>query len=369
MSEQSVNDQSPNHTRRGVVAIGAMGMATLATAGAICLGLSGDHAGNTPDTGNSQINLLAGEWQYLPGATVTRDGLHVQHRGFAIVEQDGSGGQANPPVNVYGTYLHASGSFAVEAALNDIHGPASLRLYATPPMVSDEFRVETPSVGVTVSEHTVTVQEWDGHATGNLADQQPVLTQSFPVETADGGHADIALTDSGGQIAVRANNVALGTVADRDIFHDGTIYFGADAQAEDGSFTLSKLTASGDDAQAIDAAAAKPYAADPAGLQQLADKVRPGFVVGSDAAEWATANPAYDRTIFGGNFGIVTPENAMKWEFTEPQPGVYDFREADALVNEALKNGMQVHGHNLVFSEALPKWLQALPTDTPEQKA
>jgi endo-1,4-beta-xylanase len=98
--------------------------------------------------------------------------------------------------------------------------------------------------------------------------------------------------------------------------------------------------------------------------------IRPGFLMGTDLTTWAaSSSPSYSQAVFGGNFGIVTPENAMKWEFTEPEPGVYDFNEADAVVAMAKKNGLEVHGHNLVFGEPLPYWVQNLPIKTVAQKA
>ena len=59
---------------------------------------------------------------------------------------------------------------------------------------------------------------------------------------------------------------------------------------------------------------------------------------------------------------MVTPENDMKPQFVHPQPDVYDFTEGDALVDFADANGIKVHAHTLVWQEALPKWMTALPT-------
>lgn len=56
-------------------------------------------------------------------------------------------------------------------------------------------------------------------------------------------------------------------------------------------------------------------------------------------------------------FNLLTPENAMKWQRLQPQRGVYDFREADALVAFAEQNGMAVYGHPLVWHLQLPDWV------------
>lgn len=327
-----------------------------------------------PVLAKGEINLLAGQWQYLPGASVAGDGLHITHRGFAIVEQDGSGGQANPPVNEYGTHANVSGNFSLYATLQNIAGPASVQFYGSPPEISDEFRVETPSVRLTVNGNTLSTRVWNGKNTVNLANQLPAASSLNASFTAATGNAvNIELDDSAGQLVIYANGKKLAAVADQKIFKSGQVWFGADAEASNGSFLISRLTTKtlmSGTVTTNNVTAASNQSKDPNGLQQLANKKRPGFLIGSDAALWAAASSStYGKMLFGGNFGMITPENAMKWQFTEPQPSVFDFHEADALVAMAQKNGLQVWGHNLVFSEALPKWVQNLPTSTPAQKA
>ena len=57
-------------------------------------------------------------------------------------------------------------------------------------------------------------------------------------------------------------------------------------------------------------------------------------------------------------FSMVTPENAMKFEFLHPGRDRYDFSEADAIVAFAEGHGMQVRGHTLVWHRQLPRWLK-----------
>lgn len=312
------------------------------------------------------------QWGYMPGVTPEADGLQVAYRGFKIVEQDGSGGQPNPPVNEYGTHLDVPSSFAVSATLKDVRGSAALELYGKVPEVSDEFRVEEPSIRLTLSGNHLDAEVWDGNATQDLAAQQPVEQQTFTVHPQS-SETMLELSDQSGQLTLRADNEQLGQLPDDHIFASHAVWFGADAETAGGGFVINQLTAraiGGGDIRAVDTSAEPPVSKNPQGLQELASKKRPGFLIGSDAALWAaTSNTGYNKLLFGGNFGIVTPENALKWQFVEPQPGVYDFHEADALVNDALKNHLQVHGHTLVFSEALPAWVQDLPTNTPAQKA
>lgn len=323
-----------------------------------------------PTAKSNSINLLNGQWGYLPGSNVEKDGLHIAYRDFKIVEQDGSGGQPNPPVNEYGTRLNAK-SFYISTELSDIKGTASAQFYGTPPIVSDEFRVETPSVRLSVDGRQLTVAIWNGKSTQNLSDQRPITQKSYSLGSASSSE-HLGIADQNGVLTIYEGSKTLGALSDNEIFSSNQVWFGFNVDSQNGSFVVSSLNASplkDGYVKAVDTSATTAYTKDPNGLQQLVNNKRPGFLIGTDAALWATSDPAYSQTVFGGNFGIITPENAMKWQFTEPQPGVYDFQEADALVALAQKNHMQVWGHNLVFSEALPRWVQDLPTNTPAQKA
>lgn len=55
-------------------------------------------------------------------------------------------------------------------------------------------------------------------------------------------------------------------------------------------------------------------------------------------------------------FNSITAENRMKPESLAPSEGVYDFSAADALVDYAIANGMQVRGHALVWHRATPDY-------------
>lgn len=78
------------------------------------------------------------------------------------------------------------------------------------------------------------------------------------------------------------------------------------------------------------------------------------------AVTWPTLgnNSAY-ANIAGRRFDIVTPENEMKWDATEPTRGVYNFATSDAIVKFAIEHGQQVHGHALAWHVQNPAWLTA----------
>jgi endo-1,4-beta-xylanase len=59
---------------------------------------------------------------------------------------------------------------------------------------------------------------------------------------------------------------------------------------------------------------------------------------------------------------IVVAENAMKWGALRPSAEGFNFDQADALVAFAEANRMKIRGHNLVWHQGNPKWLEATAT-------
>jgi endo-1,4-beta-xylanase len=81
---------------------------------------------------------------------------------------------------------------------------------------------------------------------------------------------------------------------------------------------------------------------------------RAGVAVGANKLD----DPGYASAVTA--FGSVTPENELKWEMTEPEPGHYDFGAADRVVGFAQQHGMAVRGHTLVWHRQNPGWLNDL---------
>ncbi|SBT40439.1 endo-1,4-beta-xylanase [Micromonospora auratinigra] len=95
-----------------------------------------------------------------------------------------------------------------------------------------------------------------------------------------------------------------------------------------------------------------------------------GTTLGASAAEkgryFGTAVAAYklsDATYVGilnREFTMVTPENEMKWDATEPTQGQFTYSSADRIVSHAQANGMRVRGHALAWHSQQPGWAQNL---------
>lgn len=72
------------------------------------------------------------------------------------------------------------------------------------------------------------------------------------------------------------------------------------------------------------------------------------------------------RSVLGSEFGSVSPENQMKWDFIRPERDTYNFAPADAIVRFARAHGQVVRGHTLLWHSQNPAWLEN-GDFTPEQ--
>lgn len=66
-----------------------------------------------------------------------------------------------------------------------------------------------------------------------------------------------------------------------------------------------------------------------------------------------------EEGIITTEFNSVTPENAMKWESTQPTQGTFTFDGADAIVDFAAANGDEIRCHTLIWYSQLPTWVSS----------
>ncbi|MGW1816214.1 endo-1,4-beta-xylanase [Streptomyces sp. NPDC002125] len=84
-----------------------------------------------------------------------------------------------------------------------------------------------------------------------------------------------------------------------------------------------------------------------------------GRYFGTAIASGKLGDSAY-TTIANREFNMVTAENEMKIDATEPQRGQFNFSSADRVYNWAVQNGKQVRGHTLAWHSQQPGWMQNL---------
>ncbi|MFG1656899.1 endo-1,4-beta-xylanase [Micromonospora chersina] len=102
----------------------------------------------------------------------------------------------------------------------------------------------------------------------------------------------------------------------------------------------------------------------------MATSASAGTTLGASAAEKGryfgtavAANKLSDATYVGilnREFNMVTPENEMKWDATEPSQNQFNYTNADRIVSHAQANGMRVRGHALAWHSQQPGWAQNL---------
>lgn len=308
------------------------------------------------EAAGSSVNLLTGrDWSHYAGASQTANGVRVTGLSRAIVNQDGSPNQANPPVNVRGPHLSIKGDFAVQANMGQIpkNGSASIYFYGQVPIIYDEWRYQAPQMQLEISQNTLKLSVWNG--TGDSASEQKQWTISSSSSTT------VKTEVINNRLNIWLNDKYIGSASADNVFSSNQVWFGTDASVGQ-SWLLSGLTAQplGKGSLQVNAAPAlKVNATTSDSLRQLAKANARQIPIGVAVTSYALfSDPGY-RQIVGSQFSMLTPENELKAQFTEPQPNVYSFADADNLVDFALANGMSVHGHNLVFSEANPQWMQS----------
>jgi endo-1,4-beta-xylanase len=69
-------------------------------------------------------------------------------------------------------------------------------------------------------------------------------------------------------------------------------------------------------------------------------------------------------TILAREFNMVTPENEMKMDATEPSQNQFSYGAADQIVNRANQIGARVRGHALAWHSQQPQWMQNMSGTT-----
>jgi endo-1,4-beta-xylanase len=87
---------------------------------------------------------------------------------------------------------------------------------------------------------------------------------------------------------------------------------------------------------------------------------------GTAIAAGRLSNSTY-TTIAAREFNMVTAENEMKPDATQPQRGQFNFSAGDQIYNWATQRGMKVRGHTLAWHAQQPGWMQSLSGSTLRQ--
>lgn len=95
----------------------------------------------------------------------------------------------------------------------------------------------------------------------------------------------------------------------------------------------------------------------------LRDSFRSNFKVGAALSSFQLGASDLSGNLAQSQFNSITPLFQLKADVLAPTEGVFEFEEADRLVDWAIANGMDVRGHALVWHEATPAYFyEGTPT-------
>jgi endo-1,4-beta-xylanase len=87
-----------------------------------------------------------------------------------------------------------------------------------------------------------------------------------------------------------------------------------------------------------------------------------GLLAGAAVIVRALENdPALQRLI-AEQYGIVVPENELKWRALRPAQDQFDFSQSDALFAFARAHDLKIRGHTMVWHNSVPDWLKNGPS-------
>jgi endo-1,4-beta-xylanase len=88
-----------------------------------------------------------------------------------------------------------------------------------------------------------------------------------------------------------------------------------------------------------------------------------GRYYGTAISNGKLGDSAY-TTIAAREFNMVTPENELKIDATEPNQNQFNFTAGDSIYNWATSHGMQMRGHTLAWHSQQPGWMQSMSGTT-----
>lgn len=128
-------------------------------------------------------------------------------------------------------------------------------------------------------------------------------------------------------------------------------------------FSMGVVTACSDDDDTIDTGNTEFPKLDIPNLRQ--SPVKMGAAVSIEPLK----NDAKYKEILINEFSSITAENAMKMSVMSKSKGVYDFDDADYIVDFAQQNNMRVHGHTLIWYRETPSWVNSFSGNKDAWKA
>ncbi len=96
-------------------------------------------------------------------------------------------------------------------------------------------------------------------------------------------------------------------------------------------------------------------------LTPIKDVYANDFLIGNAIAPNELEGKSFE--LLKHHFNVITAGNDMKPDALQRSKGVFSFGTADAMIQKAHDNNMQVHGHVLVWHQQTPTWMNGVPDD------
>jgi endo-1,4-beta-xylanase len=288
-----------------------------------------------------RVDTLGLPWQ-VAGVQQTNGRLVLQPTNLAILS--GSGQYlADPMWNGRNRFDIVTSDFSVVLQAQGTNLSLSI---GSLPLVYDEFIFPRQAITITLAPSSLSVSEWNGvHA-------QPVVhTFSLQPEGAD---MAVQLRVHGGQLTLETGAQRFSVPIKE--FELRQLWLGLE-----GSGVVSKLELSSSGGIVVQDMASLKVGPCHEGLRAVAAQRRPGFGLGTAIALAPLVSDRRYAALLASNFNLVTLENALKPQFTEPRRGIFTLQEAIFLATLIKAWGMQVHGHALVPNRSLPAWMANAP--------
>ncbi|WP_242835254.1 endo-1,4-beta-xylanase [Ruminiclostridium papyrosolvens] len=97
-------------------------------------------------------------------------------------------------------------------------------------------------------------------------------------------------------------------------------------------------------------------------LTPIKDVYKNDFLIGNAIAPNELAGKSFE--LLKHHFNVITAGNDMKPDALQKKKGEFSFETADAMIQTAHDNNIQVHGHVLVWHQQTPTWMNGVPDDT-----
>lgn len=304
-------------------------------------------------------------WARLPGARLHPDRIEIVGINRQLSPLPGT---TDSPVDCPGVNndiaLEFTGDFSITTRMVlPVDSDLYIEFWGYIPMVMDEWRAKNNMISFEFRRWG----EWSGN---NGTCYWTSHDQHWAEAWGDG---DIEMGEATDEVVFtfqRVGNIITGTAngaeimflaqTDRDYFPDQYVYLSAYEKrvGESSYITHMRADAIGSESTVKPRImGVRPIAQSTTSLRHFAQLNYPGTRIGSTVSAHPLAMDPQYAPILGREFNQITPENAMKFQMIQPQRGVFEFGEADMLAEYCTLNNTKMHGHCLVWQEAIPMWI------------